>query len=177
MKKVKIIILSVFTALCIGKAAAQSFAIKTNLAGWGAYIPNIGADLILTETSSIDITFYKSATDSWIKEARFTGLQIGYRYWFAHQPMQDFFAGITATPTFYDMNIKDRKHEGSCLPLGVNFGYSWPIGKKWSIEASYGVGLLAYNTRIHWDQNHTTRDRGILLAPTNIALNISYILK
>lgn len=177
MKKIKTIILLIFTALCVGKMSAQSFAIKTNLAGWAAYVPNIGADLILTETSSLDLAFYQSVTDSWLKDARVTGIQIGYRYWFAHQPMQDFFFGATVTPAFYDLKIKDRKHEGSCLPVGINFGYSWPIGKKWSIEASYGVGMLFYNTRVHWEYNYTTRDRNISIAPTNIALNISYILK
>ncbi len=177
MKKIKTTIVFLFAAFCVGKTAAQSYAIKTNLAGWAACIPNIGADLIFTETSSMDFTFYQSVTDSWLKEGRFTGLEIGYRYWFAHQPMQDFFVGATVTPTFYDLTIKGRKHEGSCFPLGVNFGYSWPIGKKWSIEASYGVGMFFYNTRTHWEYKFTTRDRNIVIAPTHIALNISYILK
>lgn len=177
MKNIKIAILALLTSCYVGNASAQSFAIKTNLAGWAACIPNIGTDLILTETSSIDFTFYQSVTDSWLKEARITGMQIGYRYWLAHQPMQDFFVGATIMPTFYDLDINGRKHEGSSLPLGVNFGYSWPIGKKWSIEASYGVGILFYNTRIHWENNYTTRDRNASIAPTHIALNISYILK
>lgn len=177
MKKIKIAILFIFTALCFGKISAQSFGIKTNLAGWAALVPNIGVDLILTETSSVDVSFYQSASPSWLKDAQVTGVQIGYRYWLAHQPMQDFFVGATLTPTFYDLKIKERKHEGSCLPLGINFGYSWPIGKKWSIEASYGIGMLFYNTRVHWENNYTTRDRNIVIAPTQIALNISYILK
>lgn len=159
------------------QAAAQSFALKSNAAGWVALVPNVGIDLILTETSSVDISVYQSICDSWIKEGQYTGLQIGYRYWFSHQPMQDFFCGVTMTPALYDMKVCDRKHEGNACPVGLNFGYSWPLGKRWSIEASYGVGAVYYNTRIHWANGTTSRDRNVVIAPTNVGLSVSYILK
>lgn len=182
MKKYTIILVILFSLIGIREAKAQGIAIKTNVAGWAVFVPNIGVDLCVSESSSLEAIFYKSATDSWLMDGNFTALQLGYRYWFDSEPLNSFFCGITATPARYEIKVNGNKHKGDCIPYGVNIGYCWPLSDKLNFEISYGIGglyffedLYGYNKDgeyvVKW-----SRDKN-RFAPTNIGINISYIIK
>ena len=81
-QKLTVIVIVLLSVFGVKEAKAQGIAVKTNLAGWAMFAPNIGVDLCVSECSSIEAIFYKSAADSWLKNANFTALQLGYRYWF-----------------------------------------------------------------------------------------------
>lgn len=173
-----IILISIFGTK---ELKAQGIAVKTNLAGWAAFAPNIGVDLCLSESSSIEAIFYKSAADCWVKDVNFTALQLGYKYWFDHEPMNSLFCGFTATPTRYELNIKDTHRVGDCVPFGVNVGYCWPLGDRWNLEISYGIGATllfeeCYNYDIFGNDIIYSRTK-LGLSPSNIGINISYIIK
>lgn len=174
-------IISIFAFFIgINKANAQGIAVKTNLAGWAALAPNIGVDLCVSESSSLEAIFYKSAVDCWLKKTNFTSLQLGYRYWFDREPLNSFFCGVTATPTIYEIKINDTKRKGDCIPFGVNIGYCWPLGDKLNLEVTYGIGATYLFEDIYSanEKEDISRNRHKLsLSPSNIGINISYIIK
>lgn len=181
--RIKILsIISIFAFFIgVNKSHAQGIAVKTNLAGWAALAPNVGVDLCVSESSSLEAIFYKSATDCWLKSANFTALQLGYRYWFDREPLNSFFCGVTATPTRYEVKINDKKRKGDCIPFGVNVGYCLPIGQNLNFEISYGIGVTylfedIYSNNDLNEQNSYNRHK-LSLSPTNIGINISYIIK
>ena len=179
MKTKAIVILTVLLSLLgIKEAEAQGIAVKTNLAGWVAFAPNVGVDLCISESSSLEAIFYKSAADSWLKDTNFTALQLGYRYWFDREPLNSFFCGITATPARYDIKIKDTKRKGDCLPFGVNIGYCLPLNDKLNIEISYGIGAMYLFEEINEKTDIEIKERrNMSFSPTNLGINISYIIK
>lgn len=180
MMKVKITIIIVILLSVFGskELKAQGIAVKTNLAGWTTFAPNIGVDLCISECNSIEAIFYKSVADSWLKDANYTALQLGYRYWFDREPLNSFFCGVTATPVMYDVKIKDTKRKGDCLPVGINIGYCYPLGDKLNLEVSYGIGaLFLYEDIKNTDESIINSRRNISFSPTNLEISISYIIK
>ncbi len=180
-QKLTVIVIVLLSVFGVKEAKAQGIAVKTNLAGWSMLAPNIGVDLCVSECSSIEAIFYKSAADSWLKNANFTALQLGYRYWFGREPLNSLFCGVTATPARYEMKIKDSKRKGDCLPLGVNIGYCYPLSDKLNIEVSYGIGMLYLYEDItsvsdQGEEVKASRHK-TSFSPTNIEIGISYIIK
>lgn len=185
--RILVILTTVLFAFGAKEAKAQGIVVKTNLAGWAALAPNIGVDLCVNEYSSIEAIFYKSAIDSWIKDVNFTALQLGYRYWFDRTPMNSFFCGVTATPARYEIKINESLRKGDAIPFGVNIGYCHPLSDRWNIEVSYGIGATylyeesSTSTVISDVSNvvvtSTTSRHNIAFTPTNIGINISYIIK
>lgn len=163
------------------KVQAQGIAIKTNLAGWAVFAPNLGVDLCVNESSSIEAIFYKSVADSWVKNLNFTALQLEYKYWFDREPLNSMFIGITATPARYNINIKDINRRGDCIPFGINIGYCLPLSEKMNIEFSYGIGALYlfedfYSGEIA-EENIIGSRRDLSFSPVSIGINLSYIIK
>lgn len=181
MKKYTVILVILLSLIGIRETKAQGIAIKTNIAGWAALAPNIGVDLCVSESSSLEAIFYKSATDCWLKSANFTALQLGYRYWFDREPLNSFFCGITATPARYEAKINDIKRKGDCLPFGVNIGYCWPLSDKLNFEVSYGIGGMYLFEDIYGfnevGESAVRSRHNMSFSPTNIGINISYIIK
>lgn len=184
MKHRILIILTVLFSFVVNESKAQGIAVNTNIAGWAALAPNLGVDLCMNEYSSVEAIFYKSATKCWFKDIDFMSLQLGYRYWFSRTPLNNFFVGATVTPTKYEMQTKNFIHDGYALPFGVNIGYCLPLSDRWNIEISYGIGatylyedLLPRTTATAENllPNETKRD--FLLTPSNLGINISYVIK
>ena len=180
-QKLTVIIIVLLSIFVVKEAKAQGIAVKTNLAGWAMLAPNIGVDLCVSECSSIEAIFYKSAADSWLKNANFTALQLGYCYWFGREPLNSLFCGVTATPERYDVKINDSKRKGDCLPFGVNIGYCYPLSDKINIEVSYGIGALYLYEDIvsvsNQGEEMKTSRHNMSFSPTNIEIGISYIIK
>ena len=179
--RLTVILIVVISVFGVKDLKAQGIALKTNLAGWAMLAPNLGVDLCVSESSSIEAIFYKSATDSWLKNANFTALQLGYRYWFDREPLNSLFCGVTATPARYEVKIKDSTRKGDCLPFGVNIGYCYPLNDRMNIEVSYGIGALYLyediNTVDEAGGPLVTSRHNMSFSPTNIEVSVSYIIK
>lgn len=174
--------------LAIG-AKAQSFTLKTNLAGWAAQAANIGGGFVFDEHSSVDMSIYKTLGQSWLRDADFYGLQIEYRYWMAEQPLEDFFAGVSVMPVKFDnlrVNTKNpntKNVDGSFVSGSLNFGYCWMLSARFSLDIEYGVGMtyIYYQDKSQpdkwtgkqvWHEHETIR-----FMPANFGINLSYIIR
>ncbi len=163
--------------LCVAMcdtSKAQSYGLRTNVAAWATQTANLGVDFVLTETSTVHISAFQTIGASWFKDLEATALQLEYRYWFAHQPLQDFFVGVTATPAHYKMLIKEQEHDGIALPLGLNIGYSWPLMDRLNLEVAAGAGMVYYTDR------KPALDRTkheLTFSTTNLMIGLTYIIK
>lgn len=175
-----IIILSLGT----GRVLAQGIAMRSNLAADAMGIVNLGVDFTLNDQTTMSVTGLVGKTYvPFLKNTFALGGQLEARHWFSHQPYEDFFLGVTATPAIYKMTRKDIEHKGFAIPLGFNFGYSWPINRKLNIEASYGAGLLMYsefggpNDNGNVDVFGEDKNYYLDFSTTNFCIGITYILK
>lgn len=204
MKKTGSFLWIVFCLMSVNTfVKAQSIALRTNMAEWALMTPNIGVDLVLNEFSTVDVNVFVTAGYSYFKHTQIVGGQVEYRYWFSHQPYEHFFLGLQATPLHYKMNVKHgidltresdnaiehiqtkTLHDGIALPVGLNFGYSWPLSKKLSLEVCYGAGWIYYNNSCMVENENRLagyiyeehNSHNMTFSTTNFGVNVTYILK
>ena len=72
------------------------------------------------------------------------------------------------------------RYDGNLYGAGISYGYQWLISKRWSMEATIGVGYA----RLEYDKyardckceklGHNTRN---YFGPTKIGLSFIYVIK
>lgn len=50
--------------------------------------------------------------------------------------------GIIGTAANYNILLNDTRHAGDAFGGGLTYGYSFVLGKRWSLETSIGAGAL-----------------------------------
>lgn len=178
MKKFFTILVGIVCLLSASTVKAQSFAVRTNIAEWALMAPNVGVDLVLSDRSTLNISVGGTAGENYIKDAFIQYGMIEYRYWFSHQPYENFFLGLQFRPLHYRLHVdhsgkKGLTHNGAAFPVGFNFGYCWPLNSKFNLELCYGAGWYFYNNECSLNGSSHNID----FSTTNIGLSIAYILK
>lgn len=214
MKKILSLILGIVCLCSVQSAKAQSFALRTNAAEWLVCAPNIGIDFVLNEYLSFNVNLIGTVPGvgsfegfpSYIRHTEIMAGQVEMRYWFSHQPYENFFIGLQATPLHYNMRLNHGMnllnkatnkteykkvkvmHDGVALPVGFNFGYSLPLNHKLSVEFCYGAGWIFSNNQCSVRNGSELSKKGYSyrgaevshncdFSTTNVGVNITYILK
>lgn len=156
MKK---LILGIFLAVwwCGNHACAQDIAAKTNLLYWATTTPNIGMEFGLGEQTTLELT---GSYNPWTldkeqnKKLKHWLVMPEFRYWLCERFNGHFF-GIHTGYTFYNISgvripfqgkeTADHRYQGWATGLGISYGYSWILGKRWNIEATIGFGYAYSN--------------------------------
>lgn len=149
---------------CSAISEAQSLTAKTNVLYWGTTTPNIGLEYSIAPRWSIELecgynpwTFDKENN---IKAKHFL-VSPEIRYWFC-ETFNGHFIGLQANYVMYNVggipfpaafgpsveseslmlsSLKKSRNEGWAAGAGLLYGYSWPIARRWNIEANLGVGF------------------------------------
>ena len=107
------------------------------------------------------------------------------RYWLCERFNGSFFGlhGHYGEMNVSNLNIFGMGHDrydGSLYGAGISYGYQWIISKRWSMEATVGVGYarLKYDKYARGDGGeklgHNTRN---YFGPTKIGLSFIYVIK
>lgn len=175
---------------------AQKVAVKTNLLyGAYAYAPNLSLELGLGKRSTLDIgggynpwNLNGSRADN-KKLVHWLGL-VEYRYWFCSKFGGHFFGAHVLgsqyniagheLPLLFGKNSKNYRYEGWGAGAGISYGYSFYLGKRWSLEANIGVGYA----RLHYDKYDCARckekfgtENRNYFGPTKAGISLIYIIK
>lgn len=100
------------------------------------------------------------------------------------------FFGIHTGYTFYNISgvripfqgkeTADHRYQGWATGLGISYGYSWILGKRWNIEATIGFGY-AYSNYDKYDCATCGRFKGSqykhYFGPTKAGISLIYIIK
>ncbi len=129
------------------------FALKTNVLYLLALTPNIGAELCIGGQWSIaanwQYAWWSSESVDWYH--RLYGGDLSLRRWFGKRakqsPLSGHHVGVYAQMMTYDFlfgkNRIGELAERWGYAVGVEYGYSLPIGESLSIDFSLGVGYLS----------------------------------
>lgn len=173
-------------ALLPHEAKAQQVAVKSNGLMWAAMIPNVAAEFVVGERSTIDLGLFGTTT-IYGNEAKILGLQPEYRYFFNGRPMTREFVGIAALGATYDITWGKRFYKGDALGLGVTMGYVMNLGRRWNVEFYGGFGVVTFKQKEYLvdtnfgdyteEQVNRTNSTGYKLLPTKIGVSITYIIR
>ena len=148
----KVIILIVLMLGCVAfESKAQKIALKSNLLYDATTTMNLGLEFGLARKWTLDVPVnYNPWKPDNGRRLRHWGVQPEVRYWFCesfrrtfigvHGHYADFNVGGFPDWSFISENMQNTRYQGHLYGGGISIGHSWILRKRWSIEASVGVG-------------------------------------
>lgn len=167
------------------------FALKTNIIHDLSTTLNLGVEFGLSQRLTLDLPVsvnpWKFSDDKklnltlvqpelrfWTGEA-FNGHFIGFNLMYAN-----FNVGGIEVPFNLWRDLETYRYEGNIYGGGISYGYHWFLGKRWSMEATIGLGYM----HSRYDK-YVYRKCGKFLGegmknyfgPTKLGLSLIYIIK
>ena len=175
-----------------GTIRAQDVAVKTNLLYWATTTPNLSLEIGLGERTTLELT---GAYNPWTlnkesnKKIKHWLVMPEFRYWFCER-FNGHFVGLHPGYTFYNLSgvqipfygrsTKDHRYQGWAAGIGVSYGYSWVLGKRWNLEATLGIGY-AYTNFDRYECATCGKFKGKehkhYFGPTKAGISLIYIIK
>ena len=159
----------------------STVALKTNLLGELALLPNIGIEVPLGDKWSLQGTYFHIwlSHDPSHKYWRVQGGDLEGRYWLKEALLGHHF-GIYAQLFTYDFELGRDGVLGRKPHVGAGFSYGWayPVANRWSLDFSIGVGYLTGEYETYTPCNgcylwqHTKRLQ--YFGPTKAAISLVY---
>lgn len=193
MKTIKFLLLAVLMLTCaIGMHGQEKnyympkFAIKTNALYWATTTANLGFEVGLSKKLTLDVSGnYNPWEFSNNKQIKHWLVQPELRYWLCERFYGHFF-GLHAHYAEANVNnlnifgLGDYRYQGNIYGAGISYGYQWILNKRWSMEATVGVGYA----RLNFDKyncgtcgSKIGKEHKNYFGPTKIALSIIYVIK
>ncbi len=127
---------------CTGTLSAQRIMLKTNTLGWVTLTPNLGLETRLSRHNTLNLEAYATPAHYGKYRWKHATFSPEVRHWFSARPQARHFVGVMGLGSVYNMMLNEDTHEGMALGLGVTYGYSIVLGKRWSLELTAGAGYL-----------------------------------
>lgn len=168
-------IAAVLVMACISShAAAQLISVKTNALLWGNLTPNVGAELVTSERTSLAGNVYYSVGKQPI-DCDIKGGDAQLRYWFSNRPMARSFIALGVQAFHYVANLGSVNHRGDTVGPGLVYGYDLPLTKHFNLEFSAGISMMWYREKKGNTLQYNTS--GHRLMPMGVGITCSYIFK
>ena len=131
---------------------AQRIAVTTNALEDVLLTPNVGVDIVVADRQSIsfDASFapYKIAESFHNKRMTF---RAGYKFWL-NQAFYAHYIGVDAVLSSSDVGLGKKDFRDEYVGLGVAYGYSFILSKRWNMVPSVGIGLAYGKSYEGYDQ-------------------------
>jgi len=191
MNKRIVLLIMVLAGIIMPNVSAQKIAVKSNLLYDATTTVNLGLEFGLARKWSLDVPVnynpWKLNDGARLKH---WGIQPELRYWSCerfnrwffglHGHYADFNVGGFPDWSFISENMQQNRYQGHLYGGGLSVGRSWIIRKRWSIEATIGVGYA----RINYDK-YPCAECGTKIektgknyfGPTKAGLSLIYVIK
>lgn len=177
----RLAVVVVLMACFAAEASAQRVALKTNALYWAAATPNVGLELRVNR----HVTFNFEGAVNRLKVGKYNTRGKAFtpelRYWFSARPQTGHFIGIMGAAVNYNVLVADQHHDGDIFGGGLTYGYSFVLGRHWSLEATLGGGI---GYRREQDYNGLTEPRPVgmnvkkwQVLPLKAGVSFVYIIK
>ena len=189
----KLLILLFLSCCSAGPAAAQRFGVKTNALHWAtAGTLNAGLDAGVGKRTSLELT---GDYNPWTldrdenQKLKFWSVMPEFRYWLCERFNGHFFglhsgygeyniSGVRIP--FQNKSTQEHRYEGWATGIGISYGYTWILGKRWNLEANIGAGYI-YTKYDKYECKTCGRFKGNqkkhYFGPTKAGISLIYIIK
>ena len=189
----KLLILLFLSCCSAGPAAAQRFGVKTNALHWAtAGTLNAGLEAGLGKRTSLELT---GDYNPWTldrdenRKLKFWSVMPEFRYWLCerfnghlfglHSGYGEYNISGVRIP-FQNKSTQEHRYEGWATGIGISYGYTWILGKRWNLEANIGAGYI-YTKYDKYECKTCGRFKGNqkkhYFGPTKAGISLIYIIK
>ena len=185
----KVILLLAFAAMT-ASTGAQKVAVKNNVVYDVLATPNLGVELGLGRATTLDISGnYNPFEKDDGKMFKHWLVQPEFRYWLCERFNGHFF-GVHLLGGEYNISKvklpfglardgKEHRYDGWYVGGGFSYGYQWMLARKWSIEATVGVGYVRFDYDKYGCRDCSPRlESGTknYFGPTKLGVNLIFII-
>lgn len=174
-------------------ASAQQVSLKTNILYDATATINAGAEIRVAPRWSVDVSGnFNAWTFSHGSRWKHWMVQPEARYWLCEATSGHFFAihciggkynighlrFARDIPGYNLGNLRDHRFQGLFAGAGLGYGYSYMLGRHWSIEGELGIGWLYTKYDVFECEGcgkkigHNHKN---FVAPTKVALSLVYV--
>ncbi|WP_455773114.1 DUF3575 domain-containing protein [Porphyromonas asaccharolytica] len=195
MKRI-LLIISLLTLLSL-TVSGQQVGVQTNTLYWATTTPNAGVTLGVGEQWSLSLhagwnpwrfrSYDHPESGERVHPKMFHWtLMPEVKYWFCRR-FEYWNLGLHAIATQYNVGglrfikpLADYRYQGYGVGAGLSAGYQWPLGDRWGLELSIGVGYLfmKYDKYQCWQcgerEGSYTRH---YVGPTKAAIDFIYYIR
>lgn len=145
-------------AVCMASSVfGQKIGVKTNLLYDATTTMNLGFEFGLAPRWTLELSgSYNPWTLDEGKNKKIKHLAVipEARYWLCNRFQGHFFGlhsgysqfNISAVRLpFQSKSTKNHRYQGWGTGVGLAYGYSWILGKRWNLEATFGLGYIYTN--------------------------------
>ena len=186
---VRIIFLTILFSWAAADASAQKVTVSNNLLYDAWLTPNLRVGYRLSPQWSVGLTAgYRPwpTSDETTRKYRHLLLSPEVRYWTDSVNVHHFF-GVNLIYSHYNVggitfpfglykSVREERKQGDLGALGLFYGYSWPLGRYWNIEAVIGAAV-GYTRYERFQCGHCGKKLSLekkIFAMPQAALNIVY---
>ena len=95
-------------------------------------------------------------------------------------PLQHPTSGLNSGITIQNKSTQEHRYEGWATGIGISYGYTWILGKRWNLEANIGAGYI-YTKYDKYECKTCGRFKGNqkkhYFGPTKAGISLIYIIK
>lgn len=189
----RFLVLFITSMLYLPPAYSQQAAVKTNLLYDATSTISLGVEVGLAEKWTLDILGnYNPWEFSNDRQLKHYLIQPEARYWLCEKFNKHFFGvhghfaqynagGIKLPFDIGENGFQKYRYKGWLAGAGISYGYHWILDKRWSLEASIGVGY-AYLDYDKYEMCETCKKKKRdevkhYFGPTRAAISVIYIIK
>lgn len=181
MKRTLIIFILLASAWGIPhRAAAQIFAVRANALAALTGTVDLGAEVSVGDKWTVEVSGYWNPVRTAPLSTRFHAVQVGGRYWL-YESFVGHFVEAHLSYVGYDLGSRTRRYDGRAYGIGVSYGYSWMLSKRWNVAVEAGIGLFhAKDTRRDptvgdWEDEYVYHYCRWTLFPSKAGVSFSYL--
>lgn len=160
---------------------AQRVSISTDVLKWASLSPNMAVDLVLAPRISLNMEGVYDPLIS--RDLKRVSVSTELRYWFK-RPFYSHYLGVNFIGAMYDLKLPSgllkghpNKYRGSVAGIGIGYGYSVIVNKRFSFTPNigFGYGLVHSQHNFNGTSSPTFKSefKPIL---TRLGLSFSYII-
>ncbi len=192
-KEMKKLIIIILITLATPRLWAQQLALGTNVLMDALMMPNVNAELSLGRSHFLERTVLGGQVyfmrKPWGTNVKAWGVQPEIKYFFSGRAFSEWFVGIGAHLSQYDITWSGKVYDGNSIGAGIIFGYVFNITDRLNIDVHTGYGLTKYRQKEYYEgdqydvefatKSHvaTPNSRGYVLMPTQLGVSLTYIFK
>lgn len=121
-------------------ATAQFFGVHVNALAAATGTLDVGLEAAVADRWSLNLTAYWNPIDTRTYSTRLLGVQLGARRWFYEAYVGHFVSG-QLTYAAYTLGGRRDTYKGTLSGVGLSYGYTWMLSKRWNLTLEAGFGL------------------------------------
>lgn len=160
---------------------AQRIGLKTNALYWAAASPNLGVEFRVNRHVTLNFEAMGNRLKVGKLDTRLLSFSPEARYWFSARPQAGHFVGVMAQGSNYNILSDGTRHKGDSWGAGLSYGYSFVLGRRWSLETTVGVGMIHVNEKKYLEATQAEPEKANntkwMLAPLKAGVTFVYLLR